>query len=199
MRGMAFARRDGTWRVLLVVGVTAVLGLGVAGSAGGVTDAGVEVRSPWDVQGTGPGGRSLDVAVPLRNGCEREPRAVVRETASSVTLRVLKTVPRPGEQVVCTDVFRIVTLRVALSSPIDGRRIRGRDHPAGVELRSGSVPRLLGLSPWEAKRGLRLRAFKARIRYADARGARSQVVGQTPRAGSRLERGGVVALHVAAR
>ncbi|MDX6719129.1 MAG: hypothetical protein QOJ63_1383, partial [Solirubrobacteraceae bacterium] len=123
-------------------------------------------------------------------------RAIVQETGSSVMLRVLKTVPRSDQQVVCTQVFRIATLRVPLSSPIDGRAIRGRGHPAGVDLRFGPVLRLVGLSPWEAKRALRLRALKPRIRYSRAARARPQVVGQAPRGGSRLGPGGVVRLHV---
>jgi hypothetical protein len=195
-RGMAITRRAGTYRLLLALSVVAGAGLGVVGSAGGATD--VEVRSPWDVEGAGPGGRSIDIEVPLRNGCEGSPRAIVQETRSSVALRVLKTVPRPDEQVVCTAVFRIVTVRVPLSSAIDGRAIRGRSHPAGVDLRLGSVPRVVGLSPWEAKRALRLRALKQRIRYS-RRAVRPQVLGQAPGGGSTLGPGGVVRLHIAVR
>jgi hypothetical protein len=193
---MAIARREGTYRLLLAAGVAAAACAGLAGPAGGATA--VEVRSPWDVEGSGPGGRSIDVEVPLRNGCEGSPRAVVRETASSVTLQAFKTVRRSDEQVVCTDEFRIVTVRVPLSSPIDGRAIRGRSHPSGVDLRLGPVPRLVGLSPWEAKRALRLRGLEQRIRTSRS-GARPQVLGQAPRGGSTLRRGGVVRLHVAVR
>lgn len=193
---MAIARRAGTCRLALAASVVVLACLSPARSAGGATE--VEVRSPWDVRGAGPGGRSLDIAVPLRNGCERRPRAVARETASSLTLRVLKTVPPSDAQVVCTDVFRVVTIRVALSSPIDGRAIRGRSRPAGVDLRDGLVPRLVGLSPWEAERALRLRALKSRIRHSRG-GARPQVVGQAPRGGSTSRPGAVVRLHVTVR
>jgi hypothetical protein len=193
---MAITRRAETYRLLLATSVVVGAAVGVAGAAGGAAD--VEVRSPWDVGGAGPGGRSLDVEVPLRSGCEGSPRAIVRETRSSVTLRVLKSVPRPDAQVACTAVFRTVTVRVPLSSAIDGRAIRGRSHPTGVDLRRGPVPLLVGLSPWEAKRALRLRALEQRSRYS-RRAVRPQVLAQAPRAGSTLGPGGVVRLHIAVR
>ena len=119
------------------------------------------VSVPWLALEAGPDARSI--VVTLAPGCFPDtPRAVARESTSTISIQVTATPPEPGPAT-CTE-EQVVSLR----APIHGRRI---EPPAWSQrLRYGSLagdvlgaPRLLGLAPGDAQRILWLQGLRARV------------------------------------
>ena len=189
----------------------AVAMLGFAATSGSaVAVSMVEVPAEWDVAGVAKDGRSIDLFLNA-GGCRRGPvRASVVETPTTVTLAVLQgslvyddlpyRVPCPA------DYSRGLT-SVRLAAPLGGRAIKGRPAvavPLGTIVADGNplrwrVPRVVGMSPWEARRALTRRGFAVRVKNADSRAPLAQVVGQSPGPWSALPRGAVVDLRIARR
>ncbi len=119
------------------------------------------VSVPWLALEAGPDARSI--LVTLMPGCFPDsPRAVARETPSTISIQVTAAPPPPGPAA-CID-EPVVSLR----APIEGRRIEPAAWPRG--LRHGSmagyvlgVPRLLGLAPADARRILWLQGLRAHL------------------------------------
>jgi hypothetical protein len=195
-------RARGIWAALAAVALVATLGL--TGSAGG--QAPTEVEVSWDVAQAGFDGESVEVFV-AHGGCVGLPfRPVVEETATSVRITMFAT-SVAGPDVVCTQEIRRGLARVVLSGPLDGRSIRGRHEPTGITLtsfvdkpgakrRRVRVPNLVGLSAFEARRALRLRGLRVRVRSSHGHGGRSQIRGQAPQGGRPIAPGGVVRILV---
>lgn len=178
--------------------------IAVAASSGAAATK--QVRAEWDVAGVGSGARALDLYV-NGGGCGGPLEATARETASTVTVTVLRTVSADPD-VICTADYRRDSARVRLAAPLNGRSIRGR--PAKprvrVSLRSSAgsagverMPRLLGMSPWEARRALTRRELGVRIRYADGARRRAQVIAQVPAAGAEIRLGAKARLVIGRR
>ncbi len=119
------------------------------------------VSVPWLALEVGPDARSI--LVTLMPGCFPDsPRAVARETTSTISIQVTAAPPAPGPAT-CID-EPVVSLR----APIEGRRIEAGAWPQ--RLRYGSmagdvlgVPRLLGLAPADARRILWLQGLRAHV------------------------------------
>ena len=178
--------------------------IAVAVSAGAAATK--QVAAEWDVAGVGSGARSLDLYV-NGGGCGGPLEATARETASTVTVTVLRTVSAEPDMI-CTADYKRDRARVSLAAPLNGRSIRGR--PAKprvrVSLRSSGgssgferMPRLRGMAPWEARRALRLRGLGVRIRYADGVRRRAQVISQAPAAGEDIRLGAKARLVIGRR
>lgn len=194
------------------VGILVLLGLvacGVAAMPGGAVVTVSEQSMRWDVGAAGPDGRSIDVLYQPECFMRDVPRALVRESTDSVAIALSATFVRDSE-VACPALLpRPQVLRVPLATPLDGRSIRGRAYPPvssfplTVPGPRGEllvrIPRLAGLSSWEARRVLRQRRLVARVRYSTGSGRRSQVRGQRPAAGAAVASGSVVRVHVALR
>jgi hypothetical protein len=184
--------------------------LGSAAMSGSAAAAGmVQVPAEWDVAGVAKDGRSIDLFF-TAGGCRRGPvRASVVETPTSVTLTVLQgslvyDLPYP---VPCPADYRRGLTSVRLAAPLGGRAIKGRPAvaiPLGTIVADGNplrwrVPRVVGMSPWEAKRALTRRGFVARLKNASSRAPLPQVVAQSPGPWSALPQGAVVDLRIARR
>jgi hypothetical protein len=195
-------------RLTLAIGV-AMLGFAVtSGSAAAVSM--VEVPAEWDVAGIAKDGRSIDLFFNA-GGCRRGPvRASVVETPTTVTLTLLQGSlvyddrPHP---IPCPADHRRGLTSVRLAAPLAGRAIKGRPAvpvPLGTVVADGNplrwrVPRVVGMSPWEARRALTRRGFAVRLEDASSRAPLPQIVGQSPGPWSALAQGAVVDLRVARR
>jgi hypothetical protein len=198
--GARGARRAGAG-LTLVLAAVAALALTTAAQS----EASKEVSIPWDVAEAGLDGESLEVFVQY-GGCVGPPfRPVVEETATSIKVTMLAT-DVSGPEVACTANLVYGLARVALSGPLDGRSIRGRGAAAGLVRPSFittpgrgprvRVPNLVGLTSFEARRALRLRGLKARLRSSRGHGGRTQIRGQAPAGGRPVAQNGVVRLLV---
>ena len=106
----------------------------------------------------------------------------------------------------CTADLRRGLTRVALAGPLNGRSIRGRREPIGIPLTSVvepagprpriRVPTLVGLTSFEARRALRLRGLRVRVRSSRGHGGRTQIRGQSPGGGRPIAPNGLVKLLV---
>jgi hypothetical protein len=190
-----------TWCALTLL--AAVAALAFAGGARSQTPT--EVPVSWDVAEAGLDGESLEVYVQV-GGCIGPPyRPVVQETATSVTIALLAT-SVGGPDVACTTELKRDLARVPLAGPIDGRSIRGRRDPTGIGLTTlletpgrrlrVRVPNLVGLTSFEARRALRLRGLRVRVRSSRGHGGRTQIRGQSPGGGRPIAPHGVVRLLV---
>jgi hypothetical protein len=190
------------WAALALAAVAAALGV----SATARSQARTEVAVSWDVAEAGLDGESVMVYVQL-GGCVGPPlRPLVEETATSIKLMMLAT-SVAGPDVVCTAQVKRGLTRVALAGALNGRSIRGRrGEPTGISLRSYvdppgpkarvRVPVLTGLSSYEARRALRLRGLRVRVRASRGHGGRTQIRGQSPAGGKPIAPGGLVRLLV---
>lgn len=186
-----------------------LLAFGLAAAPAGAVITVSEQPVRWDVGAAGPDGRSIDVLYQPECFMQGDPRAVARESADSIVIAVSATFVVDTEQACPAVLARPQVLRVPLATPLDGRAIRGRSYPPvsafplvvagpGSELLV-RIPRLVGLSSWEARRALRQRRLSARVRYSTGSGRRSQVRRQSPAAGVAVRPGSVVRVHVALR
>jgi hypothetical protein len=186
-----------------------VAAVAVAATAAGAATLG-EVPAEWDVGGVAPGGRAIDVFF-NSGGCGVGGHGSAVETADSVTLTVTETV-FADPNAVCPAIYLRGFVRIPLAAPLDGRAIRGRTVPrySPIELETFApgarpdtlrfrVPRLVGMSPWEAKRGLAHRHLEVRIRTTAHTGRRTQVLSQAPAPGSAIEQHGTVRLRIGLR
>ena len=202
-RGASAGPRRGPAARALAVAAAAVA-VAVCGSA--FAAATKQVPAEWDVAGVASGARALDVYV-NGGGCKGAIRTSARETATTVTVTVLQSVPT-DDGAMCTADYRRETARVKLAKPLNGRSIKGRpakpnvtvslDVSAGTDSQGRRlirVPRLGGMSAREATRGLKRRGFKVALAYVKRKG-RAQVVGQIPRARGAVRRGSKVHLLI---
>jgi hypothetical protein len=185
----------------LFVAVLAALALTpVAGS-----QAPGEVSVPWDVSEAGLDEESLQVVVQF-GGCVGPPlRPVVEETADSIRISVFAT-DDSGPGVACPANLGYGLVRVPLAGPLNGRSIRGRSATQGLVRPSfvavpghaarQRVPLLVGLSSFEARRALRLRGLRYKLRSSRGHGGRTQVRGQAPGGGRTIRPHGIVRLLV---
>jgi len=181
-------------RTLAIVAAASGLSVAVAGGAGALTQ--VQRPASWDVAEVAPGGRGIDIYY-AAGGCKGDARGTARETATTVTLTVRQPVTEGG---VCTADFILGTTRVRLAAPLAGRAIKGRPAPTTLAAEvPRRVPRLVGFSPWEARRVLRVRGMAASVRRSAGGSGLARVVAQSPAAGATLARGATVRLRVARR
>jgi hypothetical protein len=185
----------------LLVTVLAALALTpVAGS-----QAPSEVSVPWDVSEAGLDGESLQVVVQI-GGCVGPPfRPVVEETADSIRISVFAT-DDSGPGLACPDNIVYGLVRVPLAGPLNGRSIRGRSFTQGLVRPTfvtvpghkprQRVPLLIGLNSSEARRALRLRGLRYKLRSSRGHGGRTQVRGQAPGGGRTIRPHGTVRLLV---
>jgi hypothetical protein len=118
----------------------------------------------------------------------------VLESSSGIWIRLDQKVFVPeGDNEGCTLELRYYTLRIRLRDPIAGREIRG--HARGSRAKGAVfgqyrirgdrvvflVPRVIGLSPSDARHLLRAQEYRARISRTASCGARAQVIDQSPR------------------
>ena len=182
--------------------VLLAFGLAAAPASAVITVSERPVR--WDVGAAGPDTRSIDVLYQPECFMQGVPRAIARESADSIMIAVSATFVVDSELACPAILERPQVLRVPLTAPLDGRAIRGRSYPPvgadplfvpgpGGELLV-RMPRLVGLSSWEARRALRQRKLSARVRYSTGSGRRAQVRRQSPAAGVAV---GPVRVHVA--
>lgn len=171
-----------------------------AGSAVAFTQT--EQAARWDVAEMAAGGRAIDLFY-VAGGCQGEARATAAETATSVTLTVRQSVVVPGAGEACTAEILMRSTRVQLAAPLGGRAIKGRPFPAASAFGPGAgqvaVPRLVGFSPWEAKRALRLRGLAAQVRRSTGGSGIARIAAQAPAAGTKIVKGAIVHLRVARR
>jgi hypothetical protein len=119
------------------------------------------VSVPWQLLEAGPDGRSL--VLTLAPGCfPREPRTVVTQTASTISIQVTAPPPPPGP---ATCIYGPI---IDLRAPIAGRQIEPTSWPTPLHYRSLAgqligLPRLLGLSPADAEHILWLQGFRAHV------------------------------------
>jgi hypothetical protein len=181
--------------VLATLALTAV--------AGG--QASREVSLLWDVSEAGLDEASLQVVVQL-GGCAGPPfRPVVEETADSIRISVFAS-DDSGAGVACPANLRYGLVRIPLGGPLNGRSIRGRSATQGLVRPSfvavpGHAPRqrvplLVGLNSFEARRALRLRGLRYKLRSSRGHGGRTQVRGQAPAGGRTIRPHGFVRLLV---
>ena len=199
MAGPWNARMAGRALMLVAAAVAALVLTAAAHS-----QAPTEVPVSWDVAEAGLDGESLEVFVQY-GGCVQPPlRSVVEETATSVTITMLAT-SVAGPDAACTAELAQGLARVALAGPLNGRSIRER---SGASLVRPSfiptpgrrprvrVPNLVGLNSFEARRALRLRGLRVRVRSSRGHGGRTQIRGQAPGGGRPIAQNGVVRLLV---
>ena len=167
-----------------------------------------ERPAKWDIAGVSANGRAVDVYYE-GGGCgPGSVRTAAVETATSVTLQVfaISSPPPPGGS--CPPSLARKLASVPLAAPLGGRAIKGRAFPLAFELIDYlpnsqvayvRVPRLVGLSPWEAKRALRLRRFEVALTKSTARSKLPQVRSQTPAAGLFVPIGTTIRLKIARR
>ena len=167
-----------------------------------------ESLAKWDVAGVSANGRAVDVYY-LGGGCGPGiVRTTAVETPTSVTLQVfaMSSPPPPGGA--CPAIAARLLASVPLAAPLGGRAIKGRAFPSPVgvidylpnsEVAYVRVPRLVGMSPWEAKRALRLRRFEVALTKSTARSKLPQVRSQTPAAGLFVPIGTTIRLKIARR
>lgn len=164
-----------------------------------------EVPVAWDVAEAGLDRQSLEIFVGY-GGCVGAPfRPVVEETAAGIRITVLAT-EAPVPAGACPASLGIGLVRVALAGPLDGRSIRGRSgspglvHPSLIPTPRGTprvrVPLLVGLNAFEARRALRLRGLRYKLRSSRGYGGRTQIRGQSPGGGRPIAQHGVVRLLV---
>jgi hypothetical protein len=188
--------------VALVAVALATLALTTA--AGGQTQT--EVPIAWDVAEAGLDGESLQVFVRY-GGCVGPPlRPVVEETAASIRISVLGHNDDAAPDAPCTPDIRVGLVRAPLSGPLNGRSIGGRSVTSGLVRPSfvttpGHTPRvrvplLVGLNSFEARRALRLRGLRYKLRSSHGHGGRTQIRGQSPGGGRLTTRHGTVRLLV---
>jgi hypothetical protein len=164
-----------------------------------------QVPVAWDVAEAGLDGTSLQVFVRF-GGCVGAPfQPVAEETADSIRISVLAT-DRSGDGVACPAIAGVGVVRVPLAGPLDGRSIRGRSGTGGLVRASFiptpggrprvRVPLLIGLNSFEARRALRLRGLRYKLRSSHGHGGRTQIRGQSPGGGRPIAAHGVVRLLV---
>lgn len=187
----------------LIVAALATLALTpVAGS-----QAPSGVSAPWDVSEAGLDGESLQVVVQF-GGCVGPPfRPVVEETADSIRISMLAT-DDSGAGIACPANIGYGLARIPLAGPLNGRSIRGRSgtqglvRPSFVPAAGGKgkprvrVPLLIGLNSFEARRALRLRGLRYKLRSSRGHGGRTQVRGQSPGGGRLTAQHGTVRLLI---
>jgi hypothetical protein len=164
-----------------------------------------EVSVPWDVSEAGLDGESLQVVAQF-GGCVGPPlRPVVEETPDSIRISVFAT-DDSGPGLACPANIAYGLVRVALAAPLNGRSIRGRSDTQGLVRPSfvtvpghrprQRVPLLIGLNSFEARRALRLRGLRYKLRSSRGHGGRTQVRGQAPAGGRTIRRHGTVRLLI---
>jgi hypothetical protein len=150
---------------------------------------------PWVLLEAGRGRQSLVIRYE-RPSCALRERVVVRESRSTISIRVVgEGIADPeGEGIACTADLSTPTHTVRLKRPIEGRRIEGPGAWSGhfgmgyltksvpdaphPDLALPGTPRLLGLAPHDAERLLELHGFASEVI-----GHGRQVVSQDPRRG----------------
>jgi hypothetical protein len=172
--------------------------------------AGAQAERPakWDVAGVSADGRAVDVYYE-GGGCgPGSVRTTAVETATSVAPQVfaMSSPPPPGGS--CPPSVARKLASVPLAAPLGGRAIKGRAFPAPFDVIDYApnsavayvrVPRLVGMSPWEAKRALRLRRLEVALARSTARSKLPQVRHQTPAAGLFVKVGTTIRLKLARR
>jgi hypothetical protein len=145
-------------------------------------------RTPigWALTEAGTDGRSLEVAVGF-GGCQSSPRAKAIETTRAIIVGVTIKAPRPSVQADCLSMAQLDVMRVPLREPIHGRPISGaREARPGRAVYGPLVPRLTGLSPGEALDIAKRLGYKTRLVAPDRAASASEVIRQTPAAGTPL-------------
>jgi hypothetical protein len=137
--------------------------------------ADTEVPAPWALISVSHDQRTLFVRY-QSGGCDHGGHATVSETPATITVTVSQ-FTQTGN-VVCPALVSFPLLAVPLSAPVAGRRLQGNEcrantnpgcPPAGpLEVFHGSdvlrkVPRLIGLSPADARAALRRQLFHTRV------------------------------------
>jgi hypothetical protein len=160
----------------------------------------------WSLVQVGPHERSLEI-IQGRGACESLDESVV-QTSSFVRVTITATPatrPPGSPAVICRAILYVRRYAVKLTRPLAGRHIEGAERPSVVAgpyspTRNGSaypvVPRLIGLSPADARfvlGGLRLHAM---VRVTGRVAGRARVVSQLPAVGSRDPADRIVRLDV---
>jgi hypothetical protein len=163
----------------------------------------------WDASEVTPGERSLLVAYQGDSCGERNARATVQETRTSLTIAVLRETA-VYEGVISCPAPRLEFLTVPLQSALAGRLVLGRspetlNDPRAVFGTLGNanetvrVPRLVGFAPIDADYALAFEYLRDRVlvaQHGERRGL-SHVIAQVPAAGRIVSKGTVVRLLVA--
>ena len=190
-----------------LIGAAIAITAGFLAAAPG-SAAQAESLAKWDIAGVSANGRAVDVYY-LGGGCgPGSVRTSVVETTTSVTLQVFASPSPPPPGGSCPPSVARKLASVPLAAPLGGRAIKGRAFPVPFDVIDYlpnsavayvRVPRLVGMSPWEAKRALRLRRFEVALAKSSARSKLPQVRSQTPAAGLFVEVGTTIRLKIARR
>jgi hypothetical protein len=180
-------------RILAALVLTGTLVCGVATAS----EPTRSVLDPWWLIEVGPAERSLEIAYES-GGCEGPgtPRAVQSRFAVTVSVSNEK----PLGAVICPAILRLGRVSVDLSRPLAGRHVEGasRANP-GPFLPGGqvpAVPRLIGLTPGDARfllAGLRLRGS---VRVVGTARGLARVVSQAPAADTPVPSNRLVRVNV---
>ena len=145
----------------------------------------------WSLVQVGAHERSLEI-IQDRGACESLNESVVQSSSFvRITITATSTL-RPGS--FCIDLLYIGRYAVPLSRPLAGRHIAGAERPSRGQgpyspVKSGSsypvVPRLVGLSPPDARYVLGGLGLHAVMRVASRVPGRPRVVSESPAAGAR--------------
>jgi len=170
----------------------------------------VPVRA-WSLTDVSRGSRSLFITYDQgSSSCTRPATAQVMETSDVVRIRVSEPVVAPAPRVVCTADLVIGTLEVHLKRPVAGRHIAQPKHgetigqiPRPERCPPAQdcvllVPRVIGLSPSDARHALRNDGLRPRFTGDQLHlGGRPRIIGQSPAPHDR-RRGRTVTLIVGA-
>jgi hypothetical protein len=157
------------------------------------------VSDPWWLIEVGPAERSLEIAYEF-GGCEGPgtPRAVQSRFAVTVSVSNEK----PLGTVICPAILGIGRVSIDLSRPLAGRHVEGgsRANPIRGPFVPGgqvpAVPRLIGLTPGDARfllAGLRLRGS---LRVVGTARGMARVVSQSPSADTLVPSNRLVRVNV---